>query len=174
MHQSLWFSSFPWLLPLSLLWRLLCSAQPLKTGDLSYHFGADASHLHICSPVLSPSLMSSTSILLDVPQTHQTQDGHHEAGHLLVLNTCSSSCIFSSFASTHDTQDKLETWSHPWLLTPELITISWQCYLLNISPLCPLSLCQLWWSWFSPSIFSYSDSFAPSLVFLKKCPPSKL
>lgn len=51
----------PWLLLLSLLRKVLCSAHHLKTGTLTYHFGAGASHIHICSPVPSPALMSSTS-----------------------------------------------------------------------------------------------------------------
>lgn len=113
-HHLLWFSSFSKALPPQPIWRLLCSAHSLKAGGLSYHLWADTPHIHICSPVPSPALLSSTldyflDTLLGVLQTHQSQDVYNGADDLLVPNTCSSPCISSSIASTHDTPDKPNT-----------------------------------------------------------------
>lgn len=122
-HHFLWFSSFSKAFPPQSIWRLLCSVHSLKSGGLGYHLWAGTSHFHIYSPVHSPALLSSTSdyfldTLLGVPQTHQTQVVYNGADHLLVPNTCSSSCASSSVASTHDTQDKLMTLRLESSLTP--------------------------------------------------------
>lgn len=165
------FLPFSLVFPFQSVWWLHCSAESLKAGGFSYHLWADTLHIHVYSPVPSPPLMSSTSdyfldTLLGVSQTHQTQDVYNGADHLLVPNSCSSSCKSSSVASSPgDTQDKPETWNHPWLLPPELITISWQLH-----PLFPVSpfLCTDQMALVQPSIFSHSDIFASNLVFLEK------
>ena len=83
-------------------------------------------------------------------QTYQTQDFHNGANHLHVPNTCSSSCICSSVASTQDTQEPSltpHTWVNPHILTTAPLNYFSTTVLTVMAPV-------------QPSSFSHSGFFA--------------